>query len=102
MQAQRIMETILGRYNEILSTLQTDPDSLEPIFWSEGDGAVIVEDWAMGFLDGIQLRLKQWVPLLKPGKPGVLILPIALRRPRQRPESALYSLAQIGHAGEFG
>jgi uncharacterized protein len=32
MQAQRIMETILGRYNEILGTLQTDPDSLEPIF----------------------------------------------------------------------
>jgi hypothetical protein len=27
MQAQRIMKTILGRYNEILSTLQTDPDA---------------------------------------------------------------------------
>ena len=78
MQAQRIMETILGRYSEILSTLQTDPDALEPIFWSKDDGTVIVEDWAMGFLDGIQLRLKQWVPLLKPGKQGGLIVPIAM------------------------
>jgi uncharacterized protein len=50
-QAQRIMETILGRYNEILHTLDTDPDALEPIFWSKDDGTVIVEDWAMGFLD---------------------------------------------------
>jgi uncharacterized protein len=78
MQAQRIMETILGRYNEILSTLLTDPDSLEPIFWSKDDGAVIVEDWAMGFLDGIQLHLKHLEPLLKPGKQGVLIVPIAM------------------------
>jgi uncharacterized protein len=77
-QAQRIMETILGRYNEILHTLDTDPDALEPIFWSKDDGTVIVEDWAMGFLDGIQLRLKHWVPLLKPGKQGVLIVPIAM------------------------
>ena len=78
MQAQRIMETILGRYNEILHTLDTDPDTLDPIFWSKRDGTVIVEDWAMGFLDGIQLRLQHWVPLLKPGKQGVLIVPIAL------------------------
>ncbi len=78
MQAQRIMETILGRYNDILHTLDTDPDALEPIFWSNADGTVIVEDWAMGFLDGIQQRLKQWVPLLKPGKQGVLIVPIAM------------------------
>jgi yecA family protein len=77
-QAQRIRETILGRYNEILGTLQTDPDALDPIFWSKDDGTVIVEDWAMGFLDGIQLRLKQWVPLLKPDKQGVLIVPIAM------------------------
>jgi uncharacterized protein len=77
-QAQRIMETILGRYNEILHTLDTDPDALEPIFWFKDDGTVIVEDWAMGFLDGIQLRLKHWMPLLKPGKQGVLIVPIAM------------------------
>jgi hypothetical protein len=38
-QANPIMETILGRYYEILSTLQT----------------AIVEDWAMGFLEGIQV-----------------------------------------------
>jgi uncharacterized protein len=78
MQAQRINETILGRYSDILSALQTDPDSLELIFWSKDDGTVIVEDWALGFLDGIQLRLKHWVPLLKPGKQGVLIVPIAM------------------------
>jgi hypothetical protein len=51
--------------------------TLEPIFWSNDDGTVIVEDWAMRFLDGIQPRLKHWVPLLKPGKQGVLIVPIA-------------------------
>jgi uncharacterized protein len=78
MQAPRAMKTILGRYNEILSMLQTDPDALEPIFWLKDDGTVIVESWAMGFPDGIQLRLKQWVPLLKPGKQGVLIVPIAM------------------------
>ena len=32
----------------------------------------------MGILDGTQLRLKQWVPLLKPGQRGVLIVPIAM------------------------
>jgi hypothetical protein len=54
------------------------PDALESIFWSKDDGAVIVEEWTMGFLDGMQLRLKQWVPLLKPVKQGVLIFPIAM------------------------
>ena len=62
----------------MLSTLQTDPNALEPIFWSKDDGAVIVEDWAMGFLDEKQLRLKQWVLLLKPGKQGMLIVQIEM------------------------
>jgi hypothetical protein len=41
-QAQRIMETMLGRYNEILHTLDTDPDAPEPIFPVRDDGTVIV------------------------------------------------------------
>ncbi len=44
MQAQRIRKTVLGRYSEILSTLQTDPDALEPIVSSKDDNTAIVGD----------------------------------------------------------
>ncbi len=65
-QAERITELIIRRYNEIIATLQNDPDSFEPIFdefkyqlrfYIDG------EAWAHGYMQGIELCRNHWQPL---------------------------------------
>ena len=64
-QMRTILGTITGRFNEIATIMETDPDSFDPIFdqWPNGD--LIVTDWAAGFLDAIKLRRKAWEPTVQ-------------------------------------
>ncbi len=75
-QAQSILGTIMGRYNQIASGLDTDPMQFEPLFQQTRSGHVIVSDWAAGFLDAIKLRPKSWEPLLRHKRAHALILPL--------------------------
>ena len=56
-EAQRILNAIMGRYNEIVHLLQRAPEEFEPIFWTTEDGETIACDWAEGFMEAIALRL---------------------------------------------
>ena len=47
-----------------------------PGLWQAEDGAIIVTDWAAGFLDGVQLRPEAWAPLLEDAKASVFMVPI--------------------------
>ena len=75
-QAQTVIGTIMGRYNEILRELDTDPEGYEPVFWEGPDGEVIAADWAEGFVDAIRLRPEAWRPLLEDREALILLMPI--------------------------
>lgn len=77
-QVRTVLGTIMGRYNEIVAIMETDPDSLEPIFWENSDSDPIVTDWAAGFLDAMKLRRKAWEPLFKHPKASILLVPLVI------------------------
>lgn len=77
-QMQTVLGSILGRYNEILATMNADPDTWEPIFYEGPDGDLIVTDWAAGFLDAIKLRRKAWDKLFNNRRAKILLVPLVI------------------------
>jgi len=73
-QAQAIIGTIMGRYNEILG--QVADGAVAPIIMETPGGDVIAADWAEGFMQAVALRAAAWKPLLKSEKDMALMLPI--------------------------
>ena len=76
-QASGILGTILGRYNEIADSLDAEPVEYAPVFWQDFNGATIVEDWAIGFMQAVSLRQIQWEPVLSDDDTAMLLIPIA-------------------------
>jgi uncharacterized protein len=77
-QMRTIIGTIMGRYNEIVAAMSDDSGTFEPIFWEGPDRAVIVTDWAAGFLDAITLRRKSWEPLFNHRRAKTLMQPLLI------------------------
>jgi uncharacterized protein len=75
-QVQTVIGAIMGRYNEILRELDTDPEAYAPIFWEGPDGEVIAADWAEGFRDAVRLRQDAWQPLFEDRQANVMLTPI--------------------------
>jgi uncharacterized protein len=76
-QAQEILGVIMGRYNEIAQSLDGHPDDLNPIFWEDAEGDVVIAaDWAEGFLEAIKMRADAWAPLIRDKKAGIMLMPI--------------------------
>ena len=70
---------VVARFNAISETLSTAPGQHAPIFEKTEDGLALPHPWCMGFLSAMQLRLKDWQPLLDPSRPNhALMLPILL------------------------
>ena len=66
----------MGRYNEIVACLDTDPDDFDPVFLEGPEGEVIASDWAGGFLDAVALRPTAWEPLIESDGAGILMAPL--------------------------
>jgi uncharacterized protein len=77
-QAQTIIGTIMGRYNEIVADMSGDAGTFDPIFWEGPDETVIVTDWAAGFLDAVALRRNSWEPLFNHRRAKTLIEPLLI------------------------
>lgn len=75
-EAQRIINVIMVRYNDILHRLQGHPDGIEPLFWETSAGDVVAGDWAEGFMDGVALRKDSWYPLFHSDEGAALLAPI--------------------------
>ena len=75
--ASAVLGAILGRYNEIVDGLDTEPTDYAPVFWQDFAGATIVEDWAIGFMQAVSLRQIQWEPVLADDDTAMLLIPIA-------------------------
>jgi uncharacterized protein len=73
-----VLGTIMGRYNEIISCLDVEPETFDPIFMEGPEGEVIASDWAAGFLDAVALRSNAWEPLITHDRAGIMMLPILL------------------------
>jgi uncharacterized protein len=73
-----VFGAIMGRYNEIIACLDSDPENFDPIFMEGPEGEVIASDWAAGFLDAVALRTNAWEPLIAHDRAGILMLPILL------------------------
>jgi uncharacterized protein len=75
-EAQRVLNAIMGRYNEILHLLRHAPEAFEPIFWTTEHGEVVAADWAEGFMEAVELRPGAWEPLLDSEEDRQLLAPI--------------------------
>ncbi len=73
-----VLGLIMGRYNEIVVCLNTDPDDFDPIFLEGPEGEVIASDWAAGFLDAVALRPNAWELLAGNEDAGILMAPLFL------------------------
>ncbi len=75
-QARTVIGAIMGRYDEILRVLASDPEGYAPVFWEGPAGEAIAADWAEGFADAIRLRPEAWWPLLEDREALVMLMPI--------------------------
>lgn len=57
------VNTIFNRYNEVSTTLADHPKAYRPIFMFDAD-RLIVDHWAVGFMRGITLRVREWTDVL--------------------------------------
>jgi uncharacterized protein len=80
-EARSVLGTIMGRYNEIIRSLDANPVAYTPIYWEGPSGEVIAPDliaadWAEGFVDAMQLRPDAWEPLFKARHGSIMLMPI--------------------------
>jgi uncharacterized protein len=72
----RITAAIMGRYNEIVRLMASDPEGYEPIFWETPEGTAVVGDWCEGFADAMRLAPEEWQPLIESEAARDLLVPI--------------------------
>jgi uncharacterized protein len=81
-EAQHIIDLIIRHFNSIITVLEHDPDSLEPIFDSfispDGEECLDGEMWAYGFIDGVNLCQQDWQPLIEDPAGKDAFLPLFL------------------------
>jgi uncharacterized protein len=80
---------ILARYAEIVAALAQDPTRYAPVFLEDIAGTLIVEDWALGFMQAVALRQEQWKPVLADAEHGMLLIPIAVLAGLAEPDTRL-------------
>jgi uncharacterized protein len=66
-QVNHVLGLVMRHFNSIISYLQTQPGSLQPIFGTDSSKEGEYEDaglWACGFMEGVKLSQAAWQPLL--------------------------------------
>ena len=62
---QSVVGAIFMRHEEILRSIEQEPDAYEPLLEETLDGQMLATNWAAGFMDGAALRKDAWFPLLR-------------------------------------
>jgi uncharacterized protein len=88
-EARSLVGSILGRYNEIIETLDDEPSSYSPLFWQDATGNRITEDWAVGFMQAVALRPEAWEPVLSDDETAMMLIPIGIIAGQAEPEVGL-------------
>lgn len=88
-EAESVLGTILGRYNEIASSLEDDPSTYSPVFWQEVGGGHNTEDWAVGFMQAVGMDAEAWKVALQDEEASQLMIPIGVIAGLAEPEMRL-------------
>jgi len=88
-----ILGSILGRYNEIAATLDTEPSTYSPVFWQDRAGNTIVDDWSVGFMQAVALRSDAWEPALLDDEIAMLLIPIGVIAGLAEPGVGLHDIS---------
>jgi len=88
-EAETVLGSILGRYNELVDGLAATPPQYAPLFWQDQAGNRITEDWAVGFMQAVALRPDAWEPALHDEETAVLLIPIGIIAGVAEPEVAV-------------
>lgn len=89
-EAEAILGSILGRYNEIAEGLAVEPPEYGPVFWQDSLGNTITEDWAVGFMQAVAMRPEAWEPALMDEDTAVMLIPIGIIAGMSHPEIGLH------------
>jgi uncharacterized protein len=76
-----IFSLIMGRYNYIIQSFQSDPPAIAPIWHTrryKGEEYDDGEMWAYGFVAGMKLSWKDWQPMLDTAEGQAWFRPIGL------------------------
>ncbi|HEY8290413.1 MAG TPA: UPF0149 family protein [Acetobacteraceae bacterium] len=77
-EAATVLGTILRRFSEIASGLDSEPATFAPVFWEGEDGSPVVDDWAHGFMQAVSMRTEAWGPVLRDEDLSILLIPIGI------------------------
>lgn len=72
---QDFLSLLMRHWNVIVDTLQSDEIYL-PLFLEDENGITHANDWATGFLRGMEMHKEQWAALLDDEENGGWIVPI--------------------------
>ncbi|MQX36364.1 UPF0149 family protein [Roseospira navarrensis] len=64
METADALSTILRRFSQIRTGLESKDPALGVIVWSDTDGKRLVSDWCRGFLEGMTLFEQEWGPII--------------------------------------
>jgi uncharacterized protein len=88
-EAETVLGSILGRYNELADGLAATPPHYAPLFWQDQAGNHITEDWAVGFMQAVALRPEAWEEVLRDNESAILLIPIGIIAGVAEPEVAV-------------
>lgn len=70
------IKAVFARYDAIADALNSEPPTLEPVFWQAREGHVIAMDWCEGFMQAVQLRTGKWDELLQTEQGRKWVFPV--------------------------
>jgi len=82
------LSLLMRHWNTIVDTLQSD-DVYLPLLLEDENGDWKANDWANGFLRGMELRKEAWAPLLDDEENGGSIVPILALAHEHNPDPAM-------------
>lgn len=76
-ETNQIMGLIMSYYNSIAAIFAKNPKSFQPLFY-DNKGVTIIEEWCVGFMQGVELSEDSWNPLIDSKEGSILLAPILL------------------------
>lgn len=86
--ANDILGLLARHWNVIAGTLHADEPHL-PLLWVDDDGHAAGNDWAHGFVRGVNLRKEQWAELIGSEEHGGCILPMFMLHYEHDPDPGM-------------
>ena len=85
---QELISLVTRHWNTICNTLQSG-DVFTPLLLEDAKGNAHGNDWASGFMRGMDLRMEDWLPLLKDEEHAGPLVPIFALAHEHDPDPAM-------------